>query len=388
MARKRGAGVTTNETQENSSQGGRVLQKERINPSMEGQEKLGFNGQSQTTVQRRILRSHYHALKTSIAEQKEDILKTDSSKFDSIFNKVESLHNLVQKPREQVADAETLFDITATLFATVKRSQNSDGVTPVDFISSLLTNYAGQTHDGEALERNDHILIPWEKLGCLASSAFRDASGACTMLGPMDSEPKQRRAVVQRKHTKPTERTRPEAVKESEEEKSETDTNMTTMFNILRKQKSARLERLVLNRVSFSQTVENIFALSFLVKDGRVEIKLDDKGNHFVEPKNAPTSKEIQTGEVAYSQFVFRFDFRDWKLMMDAVEGGAELMPHRTNSDKVVDSEKAVETPIRKLSRNRGRVLVGTEHADECANDKDGENHERPAQKRRNRCLL
>lgn len=65
-------------------------------------------------------------------------------------------------------------------------------------------------------------------------------------------------------------------------EKTDTDKNMATMFNILRRTKRARLENLIINRKSFAQTVENLFSLSFLVKDGRAEISLDENRLHYV----------------------------------------------------------------------------------------------------------
>lgn len=126
------------------------------------------------------------------------------------------------------------------------------------------------------------------------------------------------------------------------EERIDTDRNMLTMFNILKKNRSVRLENLVLNRNSFAQTVENLFALSFLVKDGRAEINVDEKNCHIVckisnaflqfnffcfvfilfphffffisAPKNAPSATAVASGAAAYSHFVFRLDFEDWKV--------------------------------------------------------------------------
>ncbi|XP_008808094.1 non-structural maintenance of chromosomes element 4 homolog A [Phoenix dactylifera] len=361
----------------------------------EGEAGEGSRGKGlQGVTERRVLRSRYLAVRNLISDEREDISRVDSDKFNSIISEVENLHHLVQKPREQVADAEALLDIANTLVTSV-RSQSNDGVTPADFVTALLRNF-GQ-RDGRANVDSAHNMISWAEVGIAVSHISRKVPGCCTMIGPMSTQMKQRKAVVHRKPTRPTENSRPEELDEAQpEEKTDTDKNMATMFNILRKKRRVGLQNLVLNRVSFAQTVENIFALSFLVKDGRAEISVND-GHHFVSPRNAPAATAVASGDVSYNHFVFRFDFKDWKLMMDSVGSGEELMPHRSGPSMCStslqaeppdgDSQSAApSTPIRKLTRNRG-LIIQEETVVEDTPEKDPSGEPPPRRKGRRLCV-
>ncbi|XP_057982522.1 non-structural maintenance of chromosomes element 4 homolog A-like [Malania oleifera] len=337
----------------------------RINAAENGEAGTSDSGH-QASSDRRVLRSRYIAVKTLISDKRDDISRIDSDNFSSIISEVESLHHLVQKPREQVADAEALLDITNTLVTSVK-AHGDEGVTPSDFVTGLVRDFGQQGAASSSVEDTRNTIV-WKDIGLAVSHVFGTAHGCCTMLGPMNTELKQRKAAVHRKRARPTESARPEEVDDiATEERTDTDKNMYAMFDILRKSKRVKLENLVLNRNSFSQTVENLFALSFLVKDGRAEIAVNGEGCHLVSPRNAPAASAVASGEVSYSHFVFRFDFRDWKLMKDSVRTGEELMPHRNQAEMPSGSRADTEsgechaggatTPIRKLTRNRGLVL-------------------------------
>ncbi|XP_058214477.1 non-structural maintenance of chromosomes element 4 homolog A-like [Rhododendron vialii] len=316
-----------------------------------------FSNQDQTS--RRLVRSKYTVIKKVINENREDISSVDSEKFNVIISKVEDLHRHVEKPREQVADGEALLDLAKIVKSSAK-SYASGEVTPSDFISSLLRNYT-KTKGRQGTSEPALNSIFLKEIGFAVSPIFKIFQGCCTMLGPMQTQPKQRKVAVYRKRVKLTQHSKPEELDSKGEEKTDTDKNMFTMFEILKKKKSVRLESLVLNRKSFAQTVENIFALSFLVKDGRVEFSVDEKGSHLASPKDAPDTSSIISGEKAYSHFVFRYDFNDWKLMLDILSTGEELMPHRdflNNSSPQEGKPTAANdmAPVKKLARKCGPV--------------------------------
>ncbi|EEC83860.1 hypothetical protein OsI_29840 [Oryza sativa Indica Group] len=280
----------------------------------------------QSRAKREAIRARYAAVKDMIRAEKDG---ADMRRLGVAMGEIKQLHHKVQRPKEQVADGEALLELVNSLAITAK-SKKKDGPTPSEFVTSLLTKFGVRASLLDASIES----FSCSDLGAMASPLFMTATGCQTMNGALNLAIEERRKRVARRlfdrfPSKPAGlyETTPDL-----DERNDTDKNMAVMFKLLRKNKCVKLENLILNRQSFAQTVENIFALSFLVKDGRVEIDVDDKGNHFVVPRNAPAAELITSREVINSQYVFRFDTKDWKIMEGVVEPGDELMPHRQNN--------------------------------------------------------
>ncbi|GFP80000.1 non-structural maintenance of chromosomes element 4 homolog a [Phtheirospermum japonicum] len=293
----------------------------------------------------------------------------------AIMNEVENMHQHVNNPREQVADAEALLGLTRHLAASVK-THTAGGVTPAEFVSCLIRDFGQQN----SMKRPSKVSrnISWRNIGSLVTPIFMSAPRCRTMIGPMENKLKPRKVHAKRSRTIAKERTK--EVENGAELVTDTDRNLLVMFEILKKKKKARVENLMLNRNSFAQTVENLFALSFLVKDGRVRIDVEENGSQVVVPTNGPSAKEIKSGAVRNNHFIFRFDFNDWKLMKTLVPEGEEMMPRRdtfrdannvkmekcdqdfspSNAIPISDSQVLHSAPVYKFSKNDGRTMLNS----------------------------
>ncbi|KAM0247000.1 hypothetical protein ACHAQJ_010028 [Trichoderma viride] len=90
------------------------------------------------------------------------------------------------------------------------------------------------------------------------------------------------------------------------------------------------LMRFVVNPKSFGQTIENLFYVSFLIRDGRVEIDFDEDGL----PALAPVDREgDDTGTVRQStskhQAILSMDMATWQDIIDTMGLREPMIEHR-----------------------------------------------------------
>ncbi|KFA73791.1 hypothetical protein S40288_03155 [Stachybotrys chartarum IBT 40288] len=94
------------------------------------------------------------------------------------------------------------------------------------------------------------------------------------------------------------------------------------------------LMRFVVNPKSFGQTVENLFYVSFLIRDGRVQIDFDD----YELPTLAPVDREEEqdTGTARHStakhQAILSMDMDTWRDIIDTFDLKESMIEHRAEA--------------------------------------------------------
>jgi hypothetical protein len=95
---------------------------------------------------------------------------------------------------------------------------------------------------------------------------------------------------------------------------AETERNIKVMRRALTKLGVVDAMELVFNGESFAQTVENLFTLSFMVKDGLVKLTRGARGESVqAQLVERPTAADFASRAAEASQFMLRFTYADWQ---------------------------------------------------------------------------
>jgi len=349
----------------------------------------------QTDSERRALRHSQRELAKSI-QTTEGIEDVRSGKFDEVRDKCNELWDDVRYTREAVLDGDVLEMIGARATRQVDKLVSVPRYDADRLVTKLRAKCSRQGSGGG---------IDWTLLGLEVGSCFNAMPSRVSFLsGPIqvakDYRPKDRPKLVRKKRDDDAIEEKPEDVhqrsknKTDEDKLSAVERQMTTMKKALLKKCELNKKRafddicndhgvasvteldrdtkksvkhvkpdttcgikFLFNPKSFTQTVENIFNMSFMVKHGWAEVgvrSLDDckalavKGKEncnydkddplrpmpgpYIKARNMKEDELRNRNDKVARQSVLAFNMRDWKDMCESygvVKGG---LPHRGKS--------------------------------------------------------
>ncbi|KAI5861083.1 hypothetical protein GGS23DRAFT_598960 [Durotheca rogersii] len=211
-------------------------------------------------------------------------------------------------------------------------------------------------------------MLNWEHLGrfgCLPNIRRPAAPGF--LLGPLSAEVKRRKIIKRSAPFRPNNllETRPEVLNAEDVQRAEKNDLTAICSKILQRLKQVQDEaqdvveeavnrgasdeeaqrlmdrhglrdtggidllKFVVNPRSFGQTVENMFYVSFLIRDGRIKIDFDENKL----PTLHPADREDETGSTKHraqkQQAVLSIDMKTWRDIIDAFHITEPIIEHR-----------------------------------------------------------
>ncbi|KAJ6092593.1 hypothetical protein N7486_007882 [Penicillium sp. IBT 16267x] len=92
------------------------------------------------------------------------------------------------------------------------------------------------------------------------------------------------------------------------------------------------LFRFCINPHSFGQSVENLFYVSFLVRDGSVGVSTDSRALPTLHTAEPYQPSEAQARGIQKRQAIFSLDFETWEQLIDVFNITESIIPHRNKT--------------------------------------------------------
>ncbi|NWR93263.1 NSE4A protein, partial [Furnarius figulus] len=258
-------------------------------------------------------------------ENREEMLSSKSNRLTEALEEANKLFDGVCRAREAVLDAQFL--VLASNLGKEKANELHSEMTAFDsatFAEDLLTTMGINRTEIEENGSEPGGFLPsdaWDKVGEEALKHFRRAPTFHYMLGSFKSDPPVARQRIERQKKASrgeAKRAMPAQLKkmeESHEEATEIERILGILQTLFENDPDTPISffDFVIDPNSFARTVENMFHVSFLIRDGLAEIKLDDDGLPVIEPTKSRKGVEYNQESGARNQVVMSLTQQEWK---------------------------------------------------------------------------
>ncbi|KAF9288102.1 nuclear protein [Mortierella alpina] len=305
-------------------------------------------------VEKRRIRHEYRKLITDTEVHRKELMEPANNGLSETVDEADRLYKNVSGTHEATLDAKLLVlsaDLGMQKAKHLRMGQG--GFDETEFITRVVSTMGGHEID------NDQVGLDWSKIGRMAVKWTRRVPSMDFMLGPMSVEHKSR-TITQRARIvrDPKAMRKPQELREEDiaRQENETTKNVMQIADILEQfTESVNLFELVINPGSFGQTIENIFYLSFLVRDGKVSIQEEDmddpnRGQYdddeerepreganmqpMVQLTEAPTAEDY-AGGLLKKQMVMELDMATWRQLIEVYDIKKSMIPTRIAKEKV-----------------------------------------------------
>ncbi|KAJ3275340.1 hypothetical protein HDV01_000632 [Terramyces sp. JEL0728] len=265
---------------------------------------------SQTLQDKRQLRADYRELTNATDGERQALINGDTEKLIEKLREGNHLFNNVKTTQEAVLDS--TFLLKTVEIAASKAQKLKIG--------------------GSGFDLNDFVDKAKRKIGSDWMGLTRYTKKACLlpptagfMFGALEIEPKvagPRKAAVRLQKDK-SNLVKPEQLKESDVQRqsNETSANVQAIHECLEQLEETEEEisffKFFINPESFSQSVENLFYISFLVRDGRVNVQEHSEHGLSIESCEPPTHEQQHDPDYAKLQNILHLDHQTWRVKDD-----------------------------------------------------------------------
>ncbi|KAJ2662007.1 hypothetical protein IWW48_002066 [Coemansia sp. RSA 1200] len=298
----------------------------------------------QSSSERRNLRSKYRDLLSDASTRKNEYLAGNTDLLIEDLERANALYKNVSTTTEGVLDSYFL-RMSADIGAQRAHQMRVDSAAfdSLDYIEKVReTLYGGSVGNTVDEQQMLGVAPNWEAIGDMATRFSRQAPRFSCIYGPLMTEAKARKARAKRQSDndgrKSRSATQPEAtgnietIGESDVKRQENQTTKLVLkiHKIIAQVGPINLFELVVNPSSFSQSVENIFYVSFLIRDGKAFID-DESGQPMIEACEPPQQEDYLSG-LTKKQIIFSLDHATWRELVDVYNIRSSVIPQRQST--------------------------------------------------------